>query len=58
MGTRSGDIEVGWGEESGEGGSAVFRAVHVDERWAVRHEDSRVSTSFCMLSGREGGVRG
>ena len=39
------------------------RAVQVDERWMVLHEESQVSTSFCTLFmeaevSREGDVRG
>ena len=43
MGTEKlGDIEVGWGEETVEGSSAVVRVVQVDERRAVMYNDSQV----------------
>jgi len=54
MGTQSGGIEVGWGKR--RTGSAIVEEIHVEERWAVLHEDSRTSTTLYMLSGREADV--
>ena len=46
---KSGDIEVGRGDECAEGLFSVVPEVQVDERWAVLHEESQASVDkMCM----------
>ena len=53
MGTQSDGIEIGWGERSVEGGSAVVQAAQADERRAVLHEEIRASMNFWMVSAED-----